>query len=165
MPEFLKNHHVCAAITETLATQVNITGGQAGDWISMKGYQKLQFLIITEAWAAGTSAITLNQATDVAGTGAKALTYAKHWLSTTYSLEAAPLWVQTAGTLTLPNTANQAYLIEVDADSLDADNAFDCVKIIFGTPGANNDYLQCIAILSEPRYGGLESQMVDPVAN
>jgi len=165
MPEFLKNHHVVAAITETNATQVNITGGQSGDWISMKGYQKLQFLILTEAWAAGTSAITLQQATNIAGGSAKALTYAKHWVSTTYPSEAAPLWVQTAGTLTLPNTANQAYLIEVDADSLDADNGFDCVQIVFGTPGANADYLQCPAILSEPRYGGLESQMVDPVAN
>ena len=166
--EFLKNHHVVAAMTETNDPRCNITGGQVGDWISMKGYNRLAFLIIIDAWAAGDSAITLQQAQNVAGLNAKALTYAENWRCAAYSLEAAPVWVKTAAALTILNENtpdNEAYLIEIDAPSLDADNAFDCVKIVFGTPGAQNNYLTCTAILSDPRYGGLESQMIDPLAD
>ena len=165
--EFLKNHHVLVGMTESNATQVDITGGQSGDWISLKGYNRLAFLIITETWAGGTSAVSLQQATDVANSlsDAKALTYAGYWTSTTYAAEALPAWVKTAtGTLTIPATANQAYMIEIEADSLDADNGFDCVQIVFATPGANADLMQCIAILSDPRHGGDEA-MVNPVAD
>jgi len=168
--EFLKNHQVVAAMTETNDPRCNITGGQVGDWICMKGYNRLAFLIVIDAWVAGDSAVTLQQSTDIANSlgDAKALTYAENWRCAAYSLEAAPVWVKTAAALTIANANtpdNEAYLIEIEADMLDADNKFDCVKIVFGTPGAQNNYLNCIAILSDPRYGGLESQMVDPVAN
>lgn len=168
--EFLKNHHVVAGMTESNDPRCNITGGQEGDRISLKGYNRIGFLIIVDAWAGGDSAITLKQATSVANTDSaeKALTYAGYWTSANYAAEATPAWVKTAtGTLTIANADspdNKAYFIEVEADSLDADNGFDCVRIDFATPGANANYLNCVAILSDPRHGGDES-MVNPVTD
>lgn len=173
MPEFLANHHVVSGLNNAGAIPVNITGGTLStdtrtDRVCMKGYQKATFFIFTHAWAAGTSVVSFTQATNVANSLAdsKALLYPQgHYVSTTYALGVAPVWVKTAGALTIPNTANQAYAIEIDADSLDADNGFDCLQIVLATPGANADLVQVVVILSEPRYGGLESQLVNPVVD
>ena len=171
MSEFLANHHVVSGLDNAGAFNVDITGGTLctdarADRICMKGYNKATFLIFTHAWAGGTSVIAFTQSTNVANSLAdsKALLYPQgHYVSTTFTLGVAPLWVKTAGVLTIPATPNQAYAIEIPADSLDVDNGFDCIQIVPGTPGANTDIPQVIVILSELRHGGDEATMVNPV--
>jgi hypothetical protein len=56
------------------------TGANPGDYVSLKDYQKLGILI-SQNTAAGTAAVTLVQAKDVAATGAKALAFTRYWMT------------------------------------------------------------------------------------
>lgn len=70
---FLEN-----ALVLWAAEPKNYTGAAVTKkFVSLKLYGKLTIVIKTGAWAAGTAAVTLKQATDVAGTGAKALAFTK----------------------------------------------------------------------------------------
>lgn len=129
----------------------NYTGAAMADaYVSLKNYQTLTIKISTGAWAGGTAAVTLSQATAVAGTGAKALAFTDYWDDTT-----------TTGTLVKKaassNTfnlaaANKSYVIHVDATMLDVAGGFDCVTLAVASPGANNDFYSVEYILSDARY-------------
>jgi hypothetical protein len=129
----------------------NYTGAAMTDYyVSMKNYSKLTILIQTGAWAGGTAAVTLKQATAVAGTGAKALSFTKQFndVATSGTL------VETAvvsDTFTI-GTASKLFVIEVDASQLDVAGGFDCVSLGIATPGANADLYSVSYILSGARY-------------
>ena len=131
----------------------DITGSaQSGDWFSLKNYSHITFIISQGAWAGGTPAVTLAQATAVAGTSEKALAFTKRW---TKVADTGTVWVETAvtsNTFNLPATANTINLIEVESAELDTDGGFDCVQLEIATPGSNADLLCAIAILSGARY-------------
>jgi hypothetical protein len=83
------------------------------------------------------AAVTLQQATDNAGTSAKALTYQGSY-STTYNATAAnqvDVPVFASGALTIAAAGdNKMYLIEVDASQLDRANGFSHVKLVVADP-------------------------------
>jgi len=56
------------------------TDANAGDYVSLKDYPTVGVLI-SQNTAAGTAAVTLVQAKDVAATGAKALAFTRYWVS------------------------------------------------------------------------------------
>lgn len=56
------------------------TGANTGKYVSLKDYQKLGILI-SQNTAAGTAAVTLMQAKNVAALGAKALAFTRYWVS------------------------------------------------------------------------------------
>lgn len=129
----------------------NYTGAAMADkYVSLKNYKRLTILIQTGAWAAGTAAVTLKQATAVAGTSTKALGFAKQFNDETTS----GTLVETAVTSNTFNigTANKLYVIEVDVESLDVQNGFDCVTAAIASPGANADFYGVQYVLSEPRF-------------
>jgi hypothetical protein len=129
----------------------NYTGAACtAKYVSMKNYTKLTILIQTGAWAGGTAAVTLSQATAVAGTSAKALSFAKQFNDETTSGTLAEVAVA-SDTFTI-GTANKLYVIEVDVASLDVANSFDCVSIAIATPGANADFYGVQYVLSGARY-------------
>lgn len=147
-------------IIESLGFEVallpkDITGAaQVGDYVSLKNYQGCLVLLTQGAWAAGTSAVTLEQATAVAGTATKALSFAKRWTKVGVT---GTTWVETAvvaDTFDLPNVANTMNAIYVPAASLDVDGAFDCITVKLGTPGANADLVSAVYILDGARYAG-----------
>jgi hypothetical protein len=116
------------------------------EYFSLKNYDHITFIVQTGAWAGGTAAVTINQATAVAGTGAKALAF--DWV-----------WVDGVKTAVTSNTfnlaaANKLYVIEVDAASLDTNNGFDCLGLAIASPGANADFYGVTAILSGARDMG-----------
>jgi len=119
-------------------------------YISLKNYDKVTIIILTGAWAAGTAAVTLTQATAVAGTGAKELAFDTYYHDETTS----GTLVKTTATLNTFNldTANKMYVIEVDAASLDAAGGFDCLTITVASPGANDDYYGIMYALHGNRY-------------
>lgn len=129
----------------------NYTGAAATTFYgSLKNYNSVCFLIQTGAWAAGTAAVTLAQATAVAGTATKALAFAKIWTKT--STDDLPTEVTvTSNTFNL-DTANKLYIIEVKASDLDLNNGFDVVGLAVATPGANADVYGAIAIFTSPRF-------------
>lgn len=120
-------------------------------YASLKLYEQLLVIIQTGAWAAGTAAVTLKQATAVAGTGTKALAFSWVWINTA----AAPgTFVKTAVTSNTFNldTPNLMYIIDVFASDLDVDNNFDCVGCNVATPGSNADIYGVIYIGFQPRF-------------
>lgn len=131
----------------------NYTGAaMAAKWVSLKNYQWMTIIIQTGAWAAGTVAVTLAQATAVAGTGTKALAFGIpfQWNDVTTS----DTLVKTAvvsDTFTI-GTANKIFVIEVNPASLDINNGFDCVTLAVASPGANADFYGVQYILGGSRY-------------
>jgi hypothetical protein len=119
-------------------------------YVSLKNYTRLTIIIQTGAWAGGTAAVTLAQATAVAGTGTKALASA---LSTTMKPR-RERWSQPPLRRNTFNigTANKLYVIEVDAEKLDVNNGFDCVSVDIASPGANADFYGVQYVLSGARY-------------
>ncbi len=132
---------------------IDITGaGMTGDYVSLKDYSHLTIIIQQGAWQAGTSAVTLTQAAEVAGSTTKALAFTKRWTKvavtgTTYTETAV-----TANTFNLPNTANTINVLEIDAAELDVDAGYDCLRVNCATPGASADLLCITYILTGARY-------------
>lgn len=139
------------------------TGAAAtGDMVNMKDYNHLTIIIKVDAFAAGTPAVTLNQATDVANTGGKALGFSKQWTNRANTSSAILTEVAvTSNTFNL-NTANSLYVIEVDAATLDVTNNFDCCNVLIGTPGSNTDLYGAIYVLSQPRFPQAQG-ITDPI--
>ena len=129
----------------------NMTGtAMTAKYVSMKGYDHLTIIIHSGAWAGGTAAVSLLQATDVSASGAQALGFDYQWTGTV----ASGLLTRTAVASDTFNisVANTLHVIEIDADTLDRDDGFDCVTLVVASPGGNNDYYNVDYILSEPRY-------------
>lgn len=124
---------------------VDTTGaGQDTAWMKASKSRKIRFFIATGAWAGGNAAVTLEQATDVAGAGAKALAMAKYFTNTKADDTMSEVAV-VANTFNV-GVANKLYIIEVLANDLDINNGFDYIRCRTATPGANADL---IAILAE----------------
>lgn len=124
------------------------------DYVSMKGFQKLTAIIIADnATSVTGSAITLVQASVVAGTDGKALAFSKMWANAdTGASDTLTETAVTSNTFTTATTDNKnlLYVIEIDADDLDADNGFDCVRV--GTANAANTVVSVIYILHGAKY-------------
>jgi hypothetical protein len=119
-------------------------------YVNMANYNTLTVLIITGAWAGGTAAVTMKQATSSAGANVKALAFAyqRNDVATGDTL------VNTAVTSDTFNlgTANKIFVIEVQASDLDINNGFKYVSVDVASPGANADFYGAVYILGGARY-------------
>lgn len=137
------------------------------DYVSLKFYKHLTAIVLVKnATTVTGSAITLKQATAVAGTSEKALAFTKMWANTdTGAGDTLTETAVTSSTFTTDatNSKNLMYVIEVDTQDLDIDNGFDCVRV--GTGNATAATVTVLYILSQPRYSGsvgdLPSAIVD----
>lgn len=104
-----------------------------GDYVSMKGYDKLTIIIaVDNATTVTGGAITLLQAQDVGATGAKALGFST--VHANIDVGAGEALTETAVvsntfTTTTVDNKNSLYVIELSASDLDVDNGFDCVRV------------------------------------
>ena len=102
-------------------------------YVSMKNFRKLQIIIsIADGTTVTGTAVTLKQATAVAGTSEKALTFTRMLANTDYG--ASKTMVETAVTSNTfttqtTNSKDSLYIIEVNAEDLDTANGFDCVRV------------------------------------
>lgn len=102
-------------------------------YVSLKNYRKLQIIIsIADGTTVTGTAVTLKQATSVAGTAEKALAFTRMLANTDYG--ASKTMVETAvasNTFTTQtiNSKDSLYIIEVNAEDLDTANGFDCVRV------------------------------------
>jgi hypothetical protein len=124
------------------------------DYVSLKNYTHLTAIITVDNGSTVTgSAITLSQATAVAGTDEKALGFDYVWANTDISASDALTKTAVSNDTFTTGTAdnkNMQYVIEVDAADLDVDNGFDCVRV--GAGNAANTVLSIVYILSGARY-------------
>jgi hypothetical protein len=116
-----------------------------GDWINLKNYDRAYLVLMKPAGTAGDDlSIRLQQASDNAGTGAKALEFSRLWHKIG-TMSALPTWTKidlTTATddldLVLVNSVDletdvsaAVIIVEVLAESLDANNGFDHVNVIY----------------------------------
>lgn len=123
-----------------------------GQYISLKNFNHVSIIIKQGAWAGGTPAVTLTQATTIAGAGAKAAPIPFQWQKAGITPSTFARTAVVADTFNLPATANTITVLELDAEQLDAQNDFDCVRVNVASPGAVADLLDITYILSEPRF-------------
>jgi hypothetical protein len=140
-----------AKIVEAIAPIDTTGAAQTANHVSLKGYDHCTVIINTGAWAGGTSAVTVQQSTVVAGTDDKALTFTTYY--TNDGATATDTLTATACSSTFNlDTANAMYIIEIPAASLDTDNNFACIELNTASPGANADLISATYILSKGRY-------------
>lgn len=125
------------------------------DFISMKGYERVCVIIQTLNGSTVTgSAVTLNQATDVANSAGKALAFSTQYANTdTANSDTLTETAVTSNTFTTNTTNSRSLLniIEVKATDLDITNSFDCFAVKLAT-SANTTH-SVTAILYPARYG------------
>jgi hypothetical protein len=117
------------------ATSMAALTGAAGDaaYVSLKNYRRVTVVIdILNATTVTGTTITLKQATAVAGTNEKALAFTRMLANT--DVGAAQTMTETAvtsNTFTTDTTNSKRlrYIIEVDSESLDTANGFDCFRV------------------------------------
>jgi hypothetical protein len=147
----------------TLIEQAKIVSlfGPAGaststsDFISMKGYERCCVIISTlNSTTVTGSAITLNQSTDVANSGGKALAFSTQYANTdTGATDTLVETAVTSNTFTTSTTNSKSLMnvIEIKATDLDITNSFDCFAVKLAT-SANTTHT-VTAILYPAKYG------------
>lgn len=151
-------------IVEGLAPVVPSTS--TPDYISLKNAESVEVLVfVKNATTVTGSAITLKQATAVAGTSEKELaftTYFRNLDTGTSDVFTEATASSNTFTTDATNSKNQIYRIPVDPASLDVANGFDCLRA--GTGDATAATVS-VYYLVKPKYGGdatlVKSMIVD----
>jgi len=131
--------------------------GAAGDcdYVSLKNFDQLTIAInVDNATTVTGGAVTLKQATAVAGTGEKALAFAKMYANTDCAAgDTVTETAVTSATFTTDTTDNKnlMYVIEVQASDLDVAGGFDCVRVDVASMA--NAVAAVTYILHSARYG------------
>lgn len=126
-----------------------------GIYVGMRHHRRCLIQIQTGAWAGGTAAVTLNQATTQAAGTTKALAFAAYYVSTS----AADSPVKTTATSNTFNlsAANTLYQIEVLSQDLDNNNGYNYLAVLIASPGGNADYYSATYQLGDGEFVGLQS--------
>lgn len=119
------------------------TAANNGSYVSLKNFHRATLRFIKGVGTAGEDPIiTVTQATDVSGTGAKALNFDRLWIKQHASALPATFTRTTKSTFnntyTNDTLAEELAVIEIDIlpDMLDVDNGFDCVAISVADVGS-----------------------------
>lgn len=147
-----------SALAENAKTVVALShtapSGTTPAYVSMKNYGRCTIIIAGRNTTTVTgSAITLAQATAIAGTNEKALALSSYWANAnTAASDALVNTAATSNTFTTSstNSINFVYQIEVKASDLDTTNSFDCVRV--ATANTVNSTLTVVYILRDPRF-------------
>lgn len=144
-----------------------------GDWVSLKNAQGVCFVFFKGAGTDGDDPdITIEQGSDVAGTGAKVLNAIRTVYKKQGTLTAVGTWTavsQTADELfDADGTSAQEqalYVFSVEADELDADNGFDCVRIRCADTGTNAQLGAALYILYGLRHQTAPENLPNAIAD
>lgn len=122
------------------------------DYVSLKNYQHLTAIIsLTCSTGVAACAVTLKQATAVAGTSEKALGFSWVWKNENITAETLTKTAVTSNTFSSTANVNEKlFVIEVDTDTLDVDNSFDCVRVALADAAAT--VASVVYVLSQPRF-------------
>jgi len=128
-------------------------------YVSLKNYRKVCIIIdIANGTSVTGAIITLKQAQAVAGTGEKALAFTRMLANIDTGASATMVETAVASNTFTTDTTNSKklrYILDVDSDSLDVANGFDCLRVdatahaATSSLGANVSY-----ILYGARYSG-----------
>lgn len=165
--KFLENHQIVMGVLP-----LDLQTARTGDYVSLKNYRHLTVVVLKNAGTDGDDqTLTFNQATAVAGTGAKGLSVTEYH-EKEGTLTGIGQWTRVtqsaAATVALgdPSAQSEAlYVFEFDADELDVDNGFDCVSVDSDGAGSNAQLGAILYILSEPRHPLPAASMLSAIAD
>lgn len=133
------------------------------DYVSLKNYERCEIMVLVKnATTVTGSAITVKQATAVAGTSEKALTITKGLRNIDLAADdALASFDITSSTFTTDstNSKNLLYVIDVKAEDLDTNNGFDCIRA--GTGDATAATVTVMYRLYGPKYSTVPSAIID----
>jgi hypothetical protein len=158
-------------IVSAFAPGTDINTDAEGDWVSLKNYDGCLVVFHKAAGTAGDDpSIALNQATAVAGTGSKALTFNHIYhkigataLSAIGTFTRVDLTTATAdldlvsvnSVDLLTDVGETIIVVNVRASDLDVDNSFDCLQLVIeGDDIGNATLASAYYILYNCRYPG-----------
>jgi hypothetical protein len=135
------------------------SAGITGDYVSLKLYKHVAIVFQKGAGASGEDpTITLYQATTVAGGSAKVLTFTDIYVKQGASMAAIGTFTKTTQTAASTYTSATAgeeeavWVVEIDADELDVDGGFDCIRADISDVGSTSQIGNLLYVLTEPRY-------------
>lgn len=116
-----------------------------GDWLSLKGCQGVQVVVFKGAGTAGDDpVISFQQATSVAGGGAKDLATIATIHKKQGTLTGVGVWTKVAQAAGASYTGDGTsaeeeamYVFQIEADELDVDGGFDCLRVRIADVGGN----------------------------
>lgn len=143
-----------------------------GDYISLKNANRVAVVFIGGIGTAGDDpTLTVQQAQDVSGTGAKALNFTTIYRKqAATSLAGTAAWTVTtqsaANTYTNDTAAEQALIwaVEFDPSDLDVANGFDCLRATVADVG-NNAQPGCLIYLVSPKIGKGPADVMSYIAD
>ena len=108
-----------APIIRAIGSEDLNSGANAGTWASLADYESAQIYIDIGTPAGGAAAVTLDQATDISGTGSKTLSFTKYYSKGQKLLMNTVVGTFSAGeTLTGTSSSNTAKVIKISSDHL-----------------------------------------------
>ena len=144
-----------------------------GDWVSLKNAKGCAVIVFKGAGTAGDDpSITIEQASDVAGTGAKALNAITEFYKKIGTLTAVGSWTkvtQTADDLVTVDAvsaeAEGVWVFNVEADQLDVDNGFDCMRVRIADTGTNAQLGCSLYLLHGLRYPATPENLISAIVD
>lgn len=155
---------VAGVIPVNLATAAN-----NGDFVSMKGYGRCAIVLFKGIGTAGEDpVITIEQATDVAGTGTKVVDFSRidTKVGTQTGIGTFTKTAVAAGGTYVDAVSGEAeglFVIDIKAEDLDIDAGFDCIRAKVADVGTTTQLGGVLYLLHEPRNATdpLPSAIVD----
>ncbi len=145
------------------------SGANNSDWVHLKTFARLLIVFYKAAAASGAEdpTVTVVQATDVTGAGAKALNLARAWTKTDADLTTIGRFsagAPSANTLTVASSAQKQaiWAIEVLASDLDQTNGFNCVRANVADVGSVEQLGCLLYVLGAIRQG--DTPVLNPSA-
>ena len=140
-------HEQCKIVT---GLDSIVPSSSTPDYVCLKNYERMCIIVLVKnATTVTGSAITIKQATAVAGTGEKAVVFDKAWRNIdTAAADTLAEFAVTSNTFTTDstNSKNLMYVMDVDPGMhLDIDGGFDCVRV--GTGDATAATVTALYIL------------------
>lgn len=136
-------------------------------YVSLANYAHVTVIVgFKNATTVTGSAITLKQATAVAGTGEKALAFTTQWANAddaTSSTLTETAVVSNTFTPSNTNSKSGYHIIEIESSKLDVANGFDCFRV--ATADGTAQTITVDYILGGPRFAGGPDSFTDPLVD
>lgn len=132
LPEHMK-------VVEALTPAAD-AAGRTGDYVSLKNCHKAYVVVHVDQGNAATIALTIEQASAVAGTGSKAITAVVPIWANQDCAASDTLVKQTSAVSFTTSAAvkHKMVIFEIDPAKLDLANGFDCITVLTGASNAAN---------------------------
>lgn len=149
------------------------TGANNGDYVSLKNYNRCAVVFVSGVGTAGDDpTLTIQQASDVAGTGVKALNFTVIFRKqAATNLTTTGVWTRTtqtaANTYTNATSAEESliWVVDFQGSDLDVDNDFDCLRATVADVGANAQPGYIFYLLYDPKYPQRPADMLSAIVN